>query len=433
MKALSIESLHQYFKETSGVCTDTRKITENSLFIALKGDNFDGNTFVKQAIQSGARYAITSVAEFADEQHIFYVNDTLQALQDLANYHRRQFNIPVIAITGSNGKTTTKELFYAVLSQKYCTLATKGNLNNHIGVPLTLLQMNHTHEVAIVEMGANHQGEIALLSKIAEPNIGLITNIGKAHLEGFGGVEGVIKGKTELYHFLETHDGLIVYNADYEILKGKVTHHQSLTYAFHEQAYCKGEIVEDAPFLKIAYTCQHASMQTVQSNLIGKYNAENILSAICIGKHLKVDDDAIASGIAAYVPDNSRSQIIKAGNNTIILDAYNANPSSMKAALDNFKRMPENHKIVILGDMFELGERSDEEHQYIIAEALNGNFDETIFVGPRFSAHKQSIQGRFFDTVMACETFLKSNQPGNACILIKGSRGMKLETLMSCF
>jgi UDP-N-acetylmuramoyl-tripeptide--D-alanyl-D-alanine ligase len=433
MQAISTEELHRYFLQSSGVCTDTRKISEKGLFVALKGDNFDGNTFVKQAIESGASFAITSVSEYANQQNIFYVNDTLHALQALANYHRKQFNIPLIGITGSNGKTTTKELFYAVLSQRYHTLATKGNLNNHIGVPLTLLQLNHTHELAIIEMGANHQGEIAMLSKIAEPTIGLITNIGKAHLEGFGGIEGVIKGKTELYRFLESNQGLIIYNADNEILKEQVRNHQTLTYGFHVQADCKGEILEDTPFLKLAYTFQHEAVQHVQSHLIGKYNAENILSAICVGKHLKVDDDAIARGIAAYVPDNSRSQIIKAGKNTIILDAYNANPSSMKAALDNFKRMPENHKIVILGDMFELGERSDEEHQYIITEALNGNFDETIFVGPRFSAHHQSNQGHYFDSVMACEAFLKSNLPDNACILIKGSRGMKLETLMSCF
>jgi UDP-N-acetylmuramoyl-tripeptide--D-alanyl-D-alanine ligase len=432
MQAISTEELHRYFLQSSGVCTDTRKISEKSLFVALKGDNFDGNTFVKQAIESGASFAITSVSEYANQQNIFYVNDTLHALQALANYHRKQFNIPLIGITGSNGKTTTKELFYAVLSQRYHTLATKGNLNNHIGVPLTLLQLNRTHELAIIEMGANHQGEIAMLSKIAEPTIGLITNIGKAHLEGFGGIEGVIKGKTELYRFLESNQGLIIYNADNEILKEQVRNHQTLTYGFHVQADCKGEILEDTPYLKLAYTFQHEAVQYVQSHLIGKYNAENILSAICIGKHLKVDDDAIARGIAAYVPDNSRSQIIKAGKNTIILDAYNANPSSMKAALDNYRRMPENHKIVILGDMFELGETSAIEHQNIIAEALKGNYQSCIFIGPRFGAHQQA-NALFFESTESCAAYLKGLNQQPLSILIKGSRGMKLETLLTCF
>jgi UDP-N-acetylmuramoyl-tripeptide--D-alanyl-D-alanine ligase len=432
MQAISTEEIHRCFLQSSGVCTDTRKITEKSLFVALKGDNFDGNTFVKQAIESGASYAITSVSEYANQQNIFYVNDTLHALQALANYHRKQFNIPLIGITGSNGKTTTKELFYAVLSQKYHTLATKGNLNNHIGVPLTLLQLNSTHELAIIEMGANHQGEIALLSKIAEPTIGLITNIGKAHLEGFGGIEGVIKGKTELYRFLEANQGLIIYNADNEMLKVQVSNHQTLTYGFHDQADCKGEILEDTPFLKLAYKFQHEAVEYVQSNLIGKYNAENILSAICIGKHLKVDDDAISRGIAAYVPDNSRSQIIKAGKNTIILDAYNANPSSMKAALDNFMKMPNSSKMVILGDMFELGETSAIEHQNIIAEALKGNYLSCIFIGPRFGAHKQP-NALFFDTTQSCAAYLKELNQQQLSILIKGSRGMKLETLLTCF
>lgn len=431
MQEITIESLHHHFTETSGVCTDTRNIAKDSLFVALKGENFDGNQFVEQAIKSGAKYAITSEANFANNQTIFYVNDTLIALQNLANYHRKQFNIPVIAITGSNGKTTTKELFNVILSKKYKTLATKGNLNNHIGVPLTLLQLNHEHEIAIIEMGANHQGEIALLSKIAEPNMGLITNIGKAHLEGFGGIEGVIKGKTELYRFLQEQNGLIVYNADNAILKEKVNHQNTLCYAFNQEADCIGNIESDQPFLRLNYCYKNQKSITVNSNLIGLYNAENILSAICVGKYLQVEDQSIIEAIGSYAPDNSRSQIIKSNTNTIILDAYNANPSSMKAALENFSKMEASHKIVILGDMFELGESSSAEHDNIIKEAMKGNYQQRIFIGPRFGEHKLSYDALFFESTLLCNAYLQSLNKSNLNILIKGSRGMKLETLLT--
>ena len=433
MQELEIEALHDYFLQTSGICTDTRNIEAQSLFIALKGENFDGNLFVEQAIQAGAKYAISSDANFANNTNIFYVNDTLVALQNLANYHRKQFDIPVIAITGSNGKTTTKELFNAVLSKKYHTLATIGNLNNHIGVPITLLRLNNTHEVAIIEMGANHQGEIELLSGIAEPTIGLITNIGKAHLEGFGGIEGVIKGKTELYQFLQAHEGLIVFNADNEILQEKAKHTKTLTYGFKANADCQGQIIHDEPFLSLNYTYQNSAKTKVDSNLIGLYNAENILGAICVAKYLHVDDALIAEAIACYAPDNSRSQIIKKGSNTIILDAYNANPSSMKAALDNFSKMQAQNKMVILGDMFELGDSSAQEHEAIVKEALKGNFQECIFVGPKFSAFAQTVSSKSFIQVADCLSYLKGNAISNSHILIKGSRGMKMEQLLALF
>lgn len=430
MQETSIQQLHQCFLLSSGICTDTRNIKENSFFVALKGDNFDGNTFVQQAITSGAAYAITSNAEKANNKQIFYVNDTLKTLQNLANYHRKQFNIPIIAITGSNGKTTTKELFNAVLSKKYNTLATKGNLNNHIGVPLTLLQLTKQHELAIIEMGANHQGEIELLSKIAEPSIGIITNIGKAHLEGFGGIQGVIKGKTELYQFLQKHDGLIVYNADNPILKEMAIHHHTLTYAFQTQANCNGKISNEIPFISIDYSYQAEATKTVNSNLIGVYNAENILSAICVAKYLGVSNEHIADAIAGYAPDNSRSQIIKKNNTTIILDAYNANPSSMKAALDNFAKMEAHHKITILGDMFELGETSPQEHLQIINETLKGNFEQCIFIGPRFGEHQQHAKATFFENTQQCANYLNTISNKNNTFLIKGSRGMKLEQLL---
>jgi UDP-N-acetylmuramoyl-tripeptide--D-alanyl-D-alanine ligase len=430
MQETTIESLHRLFLQSSGVCTDTRNIAANSFFVALKGENFDGNQFVQQAIKSGAKYAITSDAIFANNDDIFYVKDTLEALQLLANYHRNQFNIPVIAITGSNGKTTTKELFNVILSKKYNTLATKGNLNNHIGVPLTLLQLNHQHEIAIIEMGANHQGEIAMLSKIAAPTIGLITNIGKAHLEGFGGIEGVIKGKTELYQFLKEHQGLIAYNADNAILKEKINYHSTLSYAFNQDADCRGEIEKDQPFLSLNYCYKNGKKISVNSNLIGVYNAENILSAICVGKYLQVDDEAIIDAIASYAPDNSRSQIIKNGTNTIILDAYNANPSSMKAALENFSKMEAQHKIVILGDMFELGETSIEEHHQIAALAVGDKSNHCIFVGPHFSQSAVAQVHHSFQTMVDCINYLKELSIKDSTMLIKGSRGMKMEQLL---
>lgn len=430
MNEVSINDLHDCFLNSKGVCTDTRNIIPGSLFIALKGDNFDGNKFVLNAINSGAKYALTSNLELADGKTIFYAYDTLVALQNLANYHRKQFNIPVIGITGSNGKTTTKELFYVVLSKKYNTLATKGNLNNHIGVPLTLLNLNENHEMAIIEMGANHQGEIALLCSIAAPNYGLITNIGKAHLEGFGGIEGVIKGKTEMYKYLLNKNGVVFYNADNTTLSEQVKLNNGITYAFNNEANCKGKIVNDAPFIAIQYSFKQGNLINVDTKLIGVYNAENILSAICVGKYFDVEDRLITSAIAEYNPDNSRSQILKIGSNTIVLDAYNANPSSMKAALDNFAKMQVQKKISILGDMFELGENSAIEHEQIILEALKGNYFETIFIGPRFSAFKDKYKARFFESTEQCINYLKALQKVEITFLIKGSRGMKLEVLL---
>lgn len=433
MQETATEKLHRYFLKSNGISTDTRNIAAQSMFVALKGENFDGNLFVKQAISSGAACAITSDPDAADNTTIFYVKDTLIALQQLANYHRTQFNIPVIAITGSNGKTTTKELFYTVLSKKYNTLATKGNLNNHIGVPLTLLQLNDTHEMAVIEMGANHQGEIDLLCHIAEPTIGLITNIGKAHLEGFGGIEGVIKGKTELYRFLQKQQGLILFNSDNPVLKEHISAENKLSYAFLNNADCKGKMINERPFLSLIYSYLNENTVQVQSNLIGLYNAENILSAICMAKFFNVDDKMISEAIEAYAPDNSRSQIIKRGSNTIILDAYNANPSSMKAALDNFSTMESKKKIVLLGDMFELGEDATKEHENIIKEALKGNFNLCIFIGPEFARFKDTYPAVYFNTTNDCVAFLNEAEYNEFTFLIKGSRGMQLEKLLPVF
>ncbi len=429
----SISHLHSCFKQSTGVCTDTRNIKSGSFFVALKGENFDGNTFVLQALALGAKYALTSNKEHAHNENILYCENTLQTLQELAAYHRKQFQIPVIAITGSNGKTTTKELVYAVLSRKYAVLATQGNLNNHIGVPLTLLKIQDSHQMAVIEMGANHQGEIALLCDIAAPNYGLISNIGKAHLEGFGGIEGVIKGKTELYSYLKMTNGTVIYQADNVILKEKAAGIlNNISYAYSQMADCQGSILSEQPYLKISFSFKKQATSVVDSHLIGRYNAENILSAVCIGKHFGVDDSQIARAVFDYIPDNSRSQILKKEEATIILDAYNANPSSMKAAIENFKEMQAPQKMIILGDMFELGESSASEHEQIIQEALKLEVP-CIFVGVRFGAFKDKYKGLFFDAILPCEGYLKTLQKKNITVLIKGSRGMKMEQLTALF
>ena len=434
MNSTPLEKLHTLFIESSGVSTDTRKISQNCLYISLKGANFNGNEFVEKAIQLGAKYALTDELERANGSTIFYVNDGLEALQKLANYHRKQFNIPVIGITGSNGKTTTKELFYAVLAKKFNTLATVGNLNNHIGVPLTLLNLTPQHQIAIIEMGANHQGEIALLSSIAEPTIGLITNIGKAHLEGFGGVEGIIKGKTELYQFIKQKGGTILCNLDNEILKEKAIGANLLSYGFKEQANCIGKITAGSPYLSLSYQYKNSGEPVkVATHLTGLYNAENILSAICMGCYFEVSSLQIQEAINGYVPDNSRSQVIKKGSTTIILDAYNANPTSMKAALDNFKTIVAATKIIILGDMYELGADSEKEHLAILQEALAITEQNSIFIGQKFGQFKAQHKGIYFDTNTTCIDYLKTIDSSNTAVLIKGSRAMKLEQLLVCF
>lgn len=433
MNSISITDLYNYFKNSSGTCTDTRNIMPNSMFFALKGNNFDGNKFVTQALREGAKYAVCSNPELADNRNVFYFDNTLDALQQLAHHHRMQFNIPVIAITGSNGKTTTKELFNVVLSKKFKTLATKGNLNNHIGVPLTLLQLNNTHQLAIIEMGANHQGEIDMLCKIANPGLGIITNIGKAHLEGFGGIDGVIKGKTELYHYLNKNNGTILFNKDNHILHQYANGINQISYAFGQEADCKGEIIKEQPFVFLKYQYKNNPTQEVKSHLIGVYNAENILSAICVAQYFNIDAKLIAAAIESYIPDNSRSQIISKKNNTIVLDAYNANPSSMKAALDNFNSMKTDNKIVCLGDMFELGEESPVEHNNIIKEALKGKYNKVIFVGPNFGKYKYQYEAEFIDDTPAAIEFLKKMKKENCVFLIKGSRSMNMEKLLEAF
>jgi UDP-N-acetylmuramoyl-tripeptide--D-alanyl-D-alanine ligase len=415
---MNITALYQLYTKHFLVDTDTRNIREYTLFFALKGENFNGNEFAEKALDLGASFAIVDDKNYQTQENIILVDDVLETLQKLANYHRKQLTIPVIGLTGSNGKTTTKELINVVLSKKYNCLATKGNLNNHIGVPLTLLSIKPEHEIAIIEMGANHQKEIEFLCTICEPDFGYITNFGKAHLEGFGGIEGVIKGKSELYTFLEKNNKTVFINPADTIQVEKTKHIRTI--AIHSDEI---RFLEVNPFVKIDY-----KNTTIQSNLIGNYNYTNIAIAITIGEYFKVSNADMKEAIESYTPKNNRSQIIENKTNKIILDAYNANPSSMKVALENFASLIHNKKVIILGDMFELGKDSQKEHQEIVNLANSLGFQNQYFVGEHFYQTKtDSQQFRTFDDF---ESYIKKNPLENQYILIKGSRGMRLERIL---
>lgn len=424
---MKTKDLHSLFLENPNVVTDTRKVIPKSIFFALKGDNFDGNKFAKQALESGCNYAVIDNKEYKENEKFILVENVLETLQSLANHHRETLNIPIIGITGSNGKTTTKELIKSVLSQKFNCFATYGNLNNHIGVPLSLLSINYEHEIAIIEMGANHLKEIEFLCSLSNPDYGLITNIGKAHLEGFGSLEGVKKGKTELYRHLILNNKKAFINTDDNNLTEYISQIDNITYGSNTTNFCSGELVNIEPTLKIKYQSKH-NKGVVTSNLIGKYNYTNILVAITIGAYFKLDDSQIIKGIKSYVPQNSRSQLIKTSKNNIILDAYNANPTSMKAAIENLNKTKSNNKLAVLGDMLELGLESKKEHQNIINE-LNSLNINAILVGEEFSKINQAIFPQFIDAKQAKE-YIKNQKIQDTLILIKGSRGIKLENIV---
>jgi len=424
--AMDLQAIYQGFLECSSISIDSRKINTNALFFALKGENFNGNQFAADALAKGARYAVVDDKQYAVEPGSILVEDTLQTLQELARWHRRQLNARVIAITGSNGKTTTKEIIYRVLSQKYACLATSKNYNNHIGVPLTLLQLTPHHQFAVVEMGANHPGEIAMLCNLAEPDYGIITNIGKAHLEGFGSFEGVIRAKSELYDYVCSHQGVVFYNSDRQLLSRLVGERncQHFDYGTSTDAYCSGKILENTPYLKL-----RADGSIIETHLIGEYNFENLLAAVCMGKYMDVDPPAIEEAIRNYVPSDNRSQVLHKGSNEIILDAYNANPTSMKAALENFRQLNRPHKVLILGDMFELGPYSEEEHRNIVNVLISLDFEQVFLVGEMF--YRQA-QGKLqaFPSPEAFIRWLSHHPLKHASILIKGSRGMALENII---
>ena len=437
---MEIKELYKLYQQHPCITTDSRDCPEGSIFLALKGESFDGNKFAAAAIEKGCAYAIIDEKEYAKDNRFIVVDDCLQTFKNLAREHRRQFDIPVIGITGTNGKTTTKELIAAVLSQKYNVLYTQGNFNNDVGVPKTLFRLTKDHEIAVIEMGASHPGDIKTLAETAEPTCGLITNVGRAHLQGFGSFEGVIKTKCELYDFLRTReDGLIFINADNENLLNQIGDDEEIWLSpystdIEKQYTCiSGEVLECNPFLKFRWreplmTLEEEGRSTkwhkVQTLLIGAYNIDNLLAAIAVGINFGVDRKKICAALENYVPSNNRSQMTVTEKNHLIVDAYNANPSSMMAALENFQLMQADHKMVILGDMRELGEVSAEEHQHIVDYLKSMDLEEVWLVGEEFA--KTNCTYRKFRDVEEVKQVIAAKQPEGHYILIKGSNGTKL-------
>jgi UDP-N-acetylmuramoyl-tripeptide--D-alanyl-D-alanine ligase len=426
---MEIANLYAIFREHPTVTTDSRNIPTNSIFFALKGDNFNGNAFAHEAISKGAAYAVIDEPEFATNDKMILVKDVLLSLQQLAQHHRNQLRLPILAITGTNGKTTTKELITAVLSKKFKVNSTKGNLNNHIGVPLTLLSMSTETEFGVVEMGANHPGEIKILCDIANPDFGLITNIGKAHLEGFGSFEGVIKTKSEMYDFIRNKGGKCFVNADNTLLMQQVKGIKQISYGKSTEYFMAGELASTDNYLVVKVLFSKGWLY-LKSKLIGDYNFENLLAAACVGKYFEVDPLLIQNAIAEYSPSNNRSQLIQKAKNTIIMDAYNANPTSMMAALSNFAGIRHENKCIILGDMLELGTVSAEEHQKITDFIEEQKFSEVYLVGPQFKNTIDRTQKKKFDQVELLSNYLKTQPIENKLILIKGSRGIHLEKIL---
>lgn len=423
---MEIHKLHEIFLGSSGISTDTRSIKEKSIFFALKGANFNGNLFAEEALGLGANYAVVDEEIENKNNKILYVENVLKSLQQLATYHRKFLKLPIIAITGSNGKTTTKELINRVLLQKFNTQATSGNLNNHIGVPLTLLSFSNSTEIGIVEMGANHQKEIEKLAEIALPDYGYITNFGKAHLEGFGGFEGVIKGKSELYQHLKENDKTIFINADDDLQTKLTKNAKTVSFSEHQTANYTIKTLSSSPTIVVKN-----ENTIIKSKLIGNYNTKNIAVAIAIGLYFDIEIEHIKYAIESYSPTNNRSQIITKNTNKIILDAYNANPTSMAAALENLSLMEAKKKLVILGDMFEIGKTSAEEHQTIIDKIRKYNFYKAFVIGENFNKTElKSEKIHAFKTLEEFSKNFKNETIQENTILIKGSRGMKLERVL---
>ena len=428
---MELSALYQIFLECNTVTTDSRNCPKDSMFIALKGDSFNGNAFATQAINDGCAYAIVDEAAHAvkgDKRYIL-VDSCIETLQQLANYHRRQLGTRIIGITGTNGKTTTKELISAVLSQSYNILYTQGNLNNHIGVPVTLLRLKAEHDLAVIEMGANHPGEIKSLAEIAEPDYGIITNVGKAHLEGFGSFEGVIKTKGELYDFLRKKEGAIIFiHHDNPYLMNIASGLNQIPYGNDESLYVNGHVTGNSPYLTFEWKAgKNGENYEVETQLIGEYNFPNALAAITIGRFFKVEPQKINKALTEYAPQNNRSQLKKTAENTLIIDAYNANPTSMMAALENFNKMTGAHQMLILVDMRELGAESAAEHQKIVDFIKACEFEKVIFVGNLFAAAEHSYQT--YSNAQELIQALQTDKPKDYTILIKGSNGIKLSSV----
>jgi UDP-N-acetylmuramoyl-tripeptide--D-alanyl-D-alanine ligase len=433
---MSVTQIYTIFCEKQSVSTDSRQITPGCIFFALKGPSFNGNEFASKALELGASFAVIDEEQYATDSRCILVDDVLKTLQQLATYHRHQLGIPVIGIVGSNGKTTTKELLAAVLQKKYNLLATPGNFNNHIGVPLTLLKLTAAHEIAVIEMGANHIGENAELCEIAAPDYGLITNIGKDHLEGFGSIEGVANASSELYAYLLKHGGTAFVNANDEWLMRMASRlSNKKTYAANypghtSEADYEGELTAARPFIRFT---MDGFQKTFRSVLSGEYNFDNIMAAVAIGRYFGVAMEQIAAGLAGYEPKNNRSQILKKGNVTIYLDAYNANPSSMEVSLMNFAANDFPGKIAVLGDMYELGEFSDKEHQQMTMLATELGLEEVWLVGPSFAKHALIAGAKSFNDATEVKNYILQRDYSGKTFFLKGSRGMKLETIAEAF
>jgi UDP-N-acetylmuramoyl-tripeptide--D-alanyl-D-alanine ligase len=426
---MEIEELYNRFTECNGLTTDSRHCPEGSMFLALKGETFNGNAFAAQSLAQGCRYAVVDEPQYASPENprIILVDNCLETLQKLANYHRRRLGTRMIGVTGTNGKTTTKELIATVLGEKFKVLYTQGNFNNHIGVPLTLLRLKPEHEMAVIEMGANHPGEIKTLVHIAEPDYGIITNVGKAHLQGFGSFEGVIRTKGELYDFLREKGNSTIFIQNENPYLNKIA--AGLTCVRYGQTPgldVTGKVVACSPFLRFSWTAEGTSHE-VQTHLIGAYNLDNALAAVAIGRYFGVEDTKICHALSSYVPQNNRSQLVHTASNTLIVDAYNANPTSMMAALENFRQMEAAHKVAILGDMKELGEGSHEEHQKVVDFLKECGFERVMLVGPEFGGTASSFE--HYKDVKEVEALLAAHPLQGCCILVKGSNSMKLSEL----
>ncbi len=432
---MTIQELYDIFVENPSISTDSRSLKNIDIYWALKGEHFDGNRFVEQALKSGVKYAVSDLKDNLKFQNVIFVEDSLKTLQELARFHRKELNIPVIVITGTNGKTTTKELIAVVLSKKFKVGYTQGNLNNHIGVPLTILQFNKQTEIGVVEAGANHQGEIAFLCEIAQPDYGIITNIGKAHLEGFGSFENLIQTKSELYHTIN-NKGKIFINADNALLMKLAENKTIITYGTHKEVFCKGQQISANPYLTIQTELQNSIL--IHSKLVGQYNFENILAAVCIGKYFNIEDKLIKDAVENYIPQNNRSQMIQKGSNRIILDAYNANPSSMSVSIDNFLDIEAEKKIIILGDMFELGVFEEQEHDKILQKLIlfKESFPNTEIFLAGGAFYKSLMRIKVKKDIYAFKSTdelilnLKRFTFSHSYLLIKGSRGMKMESIL---
>ena len=429
---MEIEELYNRFTECNGLTTDSRHCPEGSMFLALKGETFNGNAFAAQSLAQGCRYAVVDEPQYASPENprIILVDNCLETLQKLANYHRRRLGTRMIGVTGTNGKTTTKELIATVLGEKFKVLYTQGNFNNHIGVPLTLLRLKPEHEMAVIEMGANHPGEIKTLVHIAEPDYGIITNVGKAHLQGFGSFEGVIRTKGELYDFLREKGNSTIFIQNENPYLNKIA--TGLTCVRYGQTLgldVTGKVVSCSPFLRFSWTAEGTSHE-VQTHLIGSYNLDNALAAVTIGRYFGVEDAKICHALSSYVPQNNRSQLVHTASNTLIVDAYNANPTSMMAALENFRQMEAAHKVAILGDMKELGEGSHEEHQKVVDFLKECGFERVMLVGPEFGGTVSSFE--HYKDVKEVEALLAAHPLQGCCVLVKGSNSMKLSELPAC-